>query len=202
MVLMISNVLKPVVTRVITPTANAMLKMGLTPNSVTLVGAIGAVVSALYFYPTGHFFAGSMFISFFALSDLFDGTMARISHKGGSVWGSFLDSTVDRITDSTVFIGLLLSLNKSSDSLVPVVLIALVAGILVSYVRAKAESLDIECSGGIAERTERIVIALCAIGFHGLGIPFALAGGMWILAVISVFTVVQRMWIVRKAVLA
>ena len=200
MVAMISDVIKPAVTRVISPTAKAMLKMGLTPNSVTFVGALGAIVSALIFYPTGHLFAGTLLIALFALSDLFDGTMARISHKGSSPWGSFLDSTVDRITDSMIFVGLLLWLNKTSDLLVPVVLVALVSGILVSYVRAKAESLDIECSGGIAERTERIVGALCAIGFHGLGISYVLSVGMWILAVLSVVTVLQRMWIVRKAV--
>ncbi len=199
MVAMISNVLKPAVTRVITPTAKAMLKVGLTPNSVTLLGAVGVVASALLLYPSGHLFGGTVIICVFALSDLFDGTMARISQQGSSAWGSFLDSTVDRITDSMVFVGLLLWLNKSSDPLVPVVLVALVAGILVPYVRAKAESLEIECSGGIAERTERLVVALSAIGFHGLGIPYVLPIGIWILAMLSIFTVGQRMLIVRKA---
>ena len=199
MVPMISRVLKPVATRAITPTAKAMLRMGCTPNGVTIVGAIGVVVSAFIFYPSGHFFLGSILVTVFVLSDLFDGTMARISEQGSSPWGGFLDSTIDRIADSSVLIGLILFLNRNSDPLVPVVLVALVTGILVPYIRAKAESLGIECSGGFAERTERLIVALLAIGLYGLHVPFALATGMWILAILGVVTVGQRILIVRKA---
>jgi CDP-diacylglycerol--glycerol-3-phosphate 3-phosphatidyltransferase len=81
-----------------------------------------------------------------------------------------------------------------------VVLVTLVAGILVPYIRAKAESFGIECSGGIAERTERLIISLTAIGLDGLGIPFVLAGGMWLLALLGAFTVAQRMLIVKRAI--
>jgi CDP-diacylglycerol--glycerol-3-phosphate 3-phosphatidyltransferase len=70
---------------------------------------------------------------------------------------------------------------------------------LVPYIRAKAESFGIECSGGIAERTERLIISLVAIGFHGLGIPYIMAIGMWLLAVLGTYTVVQRMLIVKRA---
>ena len=173
--------------------------MGLTPNSVTFAGAIGLVFSALYFYPRQEFFIGTLLISFFALSDLFDGAMARISQRGASKWGGFLDSTIDRITDSAILIGLILALIETSDSLAPVALGALVAGTLVPYIRAKAESLGIECSGGIAERTERLIIALTAIGFEGLGIPYALAFGVWTLFALSLVTVVQRILIVKAA---
>jgi CDP-diacylglycerol--glycerol-3-phosphate 3-phosphatidyltransferase len=199
MVPMISRVLKPVATRAITPTAKAMLRMGFTPNGVTIVGAIGVVASAFVFYPRGHFFLGTLLITVFVLSDLFDGTMARISQQGSSRWGGFLDSTIDRIADSSVLIGLILFLNKRSDPLVPVVLVALVSGILVSYIRAMAESMGIECSGGLAERTDRLIIGLLAIGLHGLNVPFALTTGMWILAVLGVVTVGQRIIIVRNA---
>jgi CDP-diacylglycerol--glycerol-3-phosphate 3-phosphatidyltransferase len=173
--------------------------VGLTPNSVTFAGAIGLVFSALYFYPRQEFFIGTLLISFFALSDLFDGAMARISQHGASKWGGFLDSTIDRITDSAILIGLILALIETSDSLAPVALGALVAGTLVPYIRAKAESLGIECSGGIAERTERLIIALTAIGFEGLGVPYALAFGVWTLFALSLVTVVQRILIVKAA---
>ncbi len=199
MVEMISDVFKPAVTRVITPTAKAMLKVGLTPNGVTALGGVGVIASSLFFYPSSHFFLGTVLICVFALSDLFDGTMARISNRGSSPWGSFLDSTMDRITDSSILIGLLLALNKISDPLVPVILVALVTGMLVPYIRAKAESLNIECSGGIAERTERLMLALFAIGFHGLGIPFVLSIGIWVLTLLSLTTVIQRALIVRRA---
>jgi CDP-diacylglycerol---glycerol-3-phosphate 3-phosphatidyltransferase len=199
MVVMLSASLKPAVTRAINPIARGALRLGLTPNAVTFIGAAGLVFSALYFYPKQEFFIGTLVISFFALSDLFDGTMARISAKGASKWGGFLDSTIDRVTDSAILLGLILALIEIEDPLLPVALGALVVGTLVPYIRAKAESLGIECSGGIAERTERLIIALTAIGLEGLGVPFALAIGVWTLLVLATVTVFQRIRIVKAA---
>ncbi len=197
--LMLSASLKPAVTRAINPIARGALAIGLTPNAVTFIGALGLVTSALYFYPKGDFFIGTLVISFFALSDLFDGAMARISDKGASAWGGFLDSTIDRITDSAILVGLTLFLIKSDDPLTVVVIGSLVFGSLVPYIRAKAESMQISCSGGIAERTERLIIALTSIGLEGLGVPFALAIGIWALLVLAVVTVIQRILIVKAA---
>lgn len=197
--LMLSASLKPAVTRAINPIARAGLRIGLTPNAVTLIGAIGLIAAALVLYPSGHLFGGTIVIAIFALSDLFDGAMARISQKGASAWGGFLDSTIDRLTDSAILIGVSLYLISQSDSLVSVALGALVLGSLVPYIRAKAESLQIECSGGIAERTERLIIALTAIGFEGLGVPFSLAVGMWALLILAAVTVIQRILIVKAA---
>jgi len=197
--LMLSASLKPAVTRAINPIARGALAIGLTPNAVTFIGALGLVTSALYFYPKGDFFIGTLVISFFALSDLFDGAMARISNKGASAWGGFLDSTIDRITDSAILVGLTLFLIKSDDPLTAAVIGSLVFGSLVPYIRAKAESMQISCSGGIAERTERLIIALTAIGLEGLGVPFALAIGIWALLVLAFVTVIQRILIVKAA---
>jgi CDP-diacylglycerol--glycerol-3-phosphate 3-phosphatidyltransferase len=199
MVVMLSASLKPAVTRAINPIARGALRVGLTPNAVTFIGAIGLIISALYFYPRQEFFIGTLVITFFALSDLFDGAMARISAKGASKWGGFLDSTIDRVTDSAILIGLILALFDSADPLLSVALGALVAGTLVPYIRAKAESLGIECSGGIAERTERLIIALTAIGLEGLGVPYALAIGVWALFILAAVTVLQRIRIVKAA---
>ena len=196
---MLSASLKPAVTRAINPIARAGLRIGLTPNAVTLIGAIGLISSALFLYPNGHLFGGTIAISIFALSDLFDGAMARISQTGASSWGGFLDSTIDRLTDSAILIGVVLYLISEDDSLTAVVLGALVLGSLVTYIRAKAESMQIECSGGIAERTERLIIALTAIGFEGLGVPYALAVGMWLLLGLAAVTVIQRILIVKAA---
>ena len=197
---MLSARLKPAVTRVITPVASFALRIGITPNAVTWVGAIGVVVSSLYFYPRGEFFVGTLIICLMALSDLFDGTMARLSSSGSSRWGGFLDSTIDRITDSAILLGVSLYLINLADSLAYVAIATLVTGLLVPYIRAKAESFGIACSGGIAERTERLIISLAAIGFDGLGVPYVLAVGMWLLAILGVFTVVQRMLIVKRAI--
>jgi CDP-diacylglycerol--glycerol-3-phosphate 3-phosphatidyltransferase len=196
---MLSRTLKPAVTRLITPVASLALRIGITPNAVTWVGAVGVVASALYFYPRGDFFIGTAVIVIFALSDLFDGTMARISKAGASKWGSFLDSTIDRVTDSAILLGVSIFLINNDDPLSYVVIATLVTGMLVPYIRAKAESFSITCSGGIAERTERLMMAMSAIALDGLGVPYVLAGGMWLLAVLGLVTVIQRMLIVRRA---
>jgi len=202
MVPMISSALKPLVTRLIEPVARFALRIGLTPNAITILGALGVLASAGFFYTREEYFVGTLFISFFALSDLFDGTMARISQQGASKWGGFLDSTIDRITDSAITIAILIPLIQADDRLSYLGLITLVTGLLIPYIRAKAESFSIDCSVGIAERTERLIIILTATGFEGLGVPFALAAGFWLLAILGVITVFQRIHVVRTGLLA
>ena len=196
---MISDIFKPAVVRIISPTARGLLRIGLTPNSVTTIGAIGVIATSLIAYPNGHLFGGTIAICCLALSDLFDGTMARLSQQGPSKWGGFLDSTIDRVTDSAIAFGLLIFLAQKNDALSYVLIVSIVSGFLVSYIRAKAESLQIECKGGFAERTERLIILLTAIGFTGLGVDYILTIGIWVLAVASVATVLQRLHIVWKA---
>ena len=198
MVLMISSSLKPAVTRLINPLARAALRVGLTPNSVTILGALGLIISAAYFYSNEQYFVGTLVVTFFVLSDLFDGAMARISEKGATSWGGFLDSTIDRVTDSAIVISLALPLIRNEDVLAYPAIVALVTGVLIPYIRAKAESFNIACSVGITERTERLIIILVAAGFHGLGVPYILAIGIWSLAVLGLVTVFQRLQVVRK----
>ena len=198
MVLMISSALKPAVTRLINPLARAALRVGLTPNSVTILGALGLIISASYFYSNEQYFVGTLVVTFFVLSDLFDGAMARISEKGATSWGGFLDSTIDRVTDSAIVISLALPLIRNEDVLAYPAIVALVTGVLIPYIRAKAESFNIACSVGITERTERLIIILVAAGFHGLGVPYILAIGIWSLAVLGLVTVFQRLQVVRK----
>ena len=196
---MIIDIFKHAVVRLISQTARGLLRIGLTPNSVTTIGAIGVIATSLIAYPNGHLFGGTVAICCLALSDLFDGTMARLSQQGPSRWGGFLDSTIDRVTDSAIALGLLIYLAQNNDALSYVLLVSIVAGFLVSYIRAKAESLQIECKGGFAERTERLMILLTAIGFTGLGVDYILTVGIWALALASVVTVLQRLRIVWKA---
>ena len=200
MYLMISDVLKPVVTRIISPMARFFLRIGLTPNSVTVIGALSVVISALYLFPRGQFFIATIIITLFMLSDLFDGAMARISAQGASKWGGFLDSTVDRVSDSAIIFGVCIYLIDRKDQLSTIYLIALVTGVLIPYIRAKAESMAIECSGGIAERTERAIIVLVGTGLHGLGLSYALTISAWLLAILGVITTCQRLLIVKRAI--
>ena len=197
---MISDVLKPAVTRIISPVARFFIRIGLTPNSVTAIGALCVVGSAIYFFPRGDFFIGTLVISFFILSDLFDGAMARMSSQGASKWGGFLDSTVDRVSDSSILFAVCIYLIDNDDQLAILYLVALITGMLIPYIRAKAESMSIECSGGIAERTERAIIVLVGTGLHGLGLSYALTISAWLLAILGVITTCQRLIIVKRAI--
>jgi CDP-diacylglycerol--glycerol-3-phosphate 3-phosphatidyltransferase len=199
MVLMISAHLKPQVTRLINPVVKLAVRAGITANGVTIVGAVGTLGSAFYFYPKGELFVGTLAICFFALSDLFDGAIARVTNGTGTAWGGFLDSTIDRVTDAAILIGVLLYMIDRDQTVSILILIALVSGGLIPYIRAKAESMSIDCSGGFAERTERVVLSLTAIGLYGLGVDFALIVGFGLLSAAGLFTVLQRMVIVYRA---
>ena len=196
--LMISSSLKPAVTRLINPVARLAIRLGVTPDAVTIIGAMGVIASSLYFFSQESYFVGTLVVTIFVLSDLFDGAIARISEKGPSAWGSFLDSTVDRVTDFSITISILIPLIRHNDKLSYLGLITLVTGLLIPYIRAKAESFSIPCSIGIAERTERLIIILVAVGLHGLHIHFALALGLWLLAILGVITVIQRLLVLYR----
>ena len=196
---MISASIKAPVTRVVTPLCRFLLGRGVSANLLSAIGGLGASVSAIAFFSQGIYFWGMVVTLFFILFDLLDGTLARMSDSGGSNWGALLDSTLDRMADAAVLGSVAYFLMKSHDRLVPVLIVALVAGGLVSYIRARAEGLGIECSGGLAERTERLIIIFLALGLAGLGVSYILAIGAWILALVSIYTVWQRLMIVYRA---
>jgi CDP-diacylglycerol--glycerol-3-phosphate 3-phosphatidyltransferase len=197
------NILRPAVTRVMTPLGRALARWGISPDVITTIGTLGVVASALVFYPLGHLFAGTLVITFFVLADLLDGVLARMTGKG-STWGAFLDSTLDRLGDASIFSGLILYFVLKDEPeivLAIVALFCLVAGALVSYAKARAEGLGMTANVGIAERGERLVVVLVAAGLSGLGVPYVLAAGLWLLAAASAVTVVQRMvHVYRQAV--
>jgi CDP-diacylglycerol--glycerol-3-phosphate 3-phosphatidyltransferase len=97
--------------------------------------------------------------------------------------------------------GVALYLVQNDDPLAQLAIASIVIGNLIPYIRAKAESYGIACTVGIAERTERLALTLFAIGLAGLGVPFALAIGMWALFILGIITVCQRIWVVRKGLL-
>ena len=163
---------------------------------VTAAGAFFTILAAVLTFPQGHFFLGTMLIIVFVLFDLLDGTIARLSEKGSNAWGALLDSTLDRLTDAVILGSILWFMISEDDPLVPLVLLTIVLGFLISYIKARAESLGIECNGGLAERTERIIIVLTTVGFAGLGVDYIMGIGFWVLAIASLVTVVQRLRIV------
>ena len=186
--------------RIFTPPARLLLRWGVSPDAVTVVGTVGVVAGALAFFPAGHLFWGVMVITLFVFSDVLDGVMARLAGTTGR-WGSFLDSTLDRVQDAAVFLGLMWwAFGVGEQHVLGVAAsLCLALGMLVSYVRAKAESLGFRADTGIAERAERLIITLVAAGFVGIGVtPLLLTVVLSLLAVASLITVMQRVVHVRR----
>jgi CDP-diacylglycerol--glycerol-3-phosphate 3-phosphatidyltransferase len=197
---MIQNRFKAPVTALITPSCRFLLRIGITANWLTFIGAIGSSISALYFFSRGDFFLGTILVSLFALSDLFDGTMARLSEQGTTKWGALIDSTLDRVTDAAIYAGVIsYAISSDNTNLALLALLALITGALIPYIRAKAESLGIACSVGIAERAERLIIILTATGLYGLGVNIALAGGLLLINIVGLITIVQRLLVVARS---
>ena len=191
-------------TRVFGPLARLLLRLGIHPDLGTVVCTLGVVVGALWFYPRGELWWGTLFITAFVFADLVDGTMARISGRA-SPWGAYLDSTLDRLGDAAVFGGLVLWFLGPGGRPVDgyLALACLVLGFLVSYAKARAESLGWRCEGGIAERADRLVAVLVTTGFTGLFLPgWVLTVVLALLALASLVTIVQRMGMVRRQALA
>ena len=162
------------------------------PNLLTILGAMICLVSAAAF-GAGQFLAGSLLLAIGGLCDLVDGVVAR--HQGiESKFGAFLDSTLDRLVDMAVMLGLIIHFAMAGDQTTALVAaMGLTASILTSYTRARAESLDLILDGGVVERGERIGL-LIAGGVLGMMVP-----ALWILAVGSSATVVQRFESARQA---
>lgn len=187
-------------TKVITPIANLLIRMGVSADAVTVVGTLGVAAGALVFFPQGMLLTGVLVITAFVFSDLLDGTMARSTGKV-SKFGAFLDSTLDRIGDAAIFCGLALYYAGPGDSelYLALSLVCLVMGAVTSYARARAESLGFRADVGIAERADRLVAILVMTGLSALlDQPVLLEVTLWALAVASTITVIQRIWVVRR----
>ncbi|MHA7190715.1 phosphatidylinositol phosphate synthase [Arthrobacter sp. MDT2-16] len=187
-------------TRLFTPLARLLLRWGVTPDAVTIVGTVGVAGGALVFYPLGQLFWGTVFITLFVFSDVLDGIMARTRGHSGP-WGNFLDSTLDRFADGALFAGVAIWFftGGRNPAIAIAALACLVLGMIVSYVRAKAESLGFTANVGLAERAERLVSVLVVTGLTGLGLPEGvLLAVLVILAAASLVTVFQRVRAVRR----
>lgn len=203
--------LRAITTRLFTPLAVVLLRLRVSPDAVTLAGTLGVVAGALWLFPTGHLFAGTMVVMVFAFSDVLDGVMARRAGRSGP-WGAFLDSTLDRLADAALFVGITLWFVRADDDrLTPelaawgtgAALACLALGAVVPYARARAESVGMTAQVGIAERADRLVAALVATGLVGLGVPpVVLVVVLVLLAAASAVTIVQRVTVVRRQALA
>ncbi|WP_129838432.1 phosphatidylinositol phosphate synthase [Streptomyces sp. RFCAC02] len=194
-------------TRVLTPFAALLIRLRVTPDMVTLVGTAGVMAGALVFFPRGEFFWGTVVITLFVFSDLVDGNMAR-QIGTSSRWGAFLDSTLDRVADAAIFSGIALWYAGGGDNevLCAVTLFCLASGQVVSYTKARGESIGMPVAvNGLVERAERLVITLVLAGFAGwertfdvphIGVLLPIA--LWVVAAGSFVTLVQRVVTVRR----
>ncbi len=191
--------LRSLATTVFGPLARFLLRRGVSPDTVTVVGTLGVVAAGLGLLGTGHLLLGSITIAVFALTDSIDGIMARAAGRSGP-WGAFLDSTLDRFGDAAIFVGLVVHLNARDDDVgAALALAALVLGSVVPYARARAEGLGMTAAVGIAERADRLAVVLVAAFVVGLGAPYLVLDLLLgLLAVASAVTVGQRMATVRR----
>jgi len=180
------------------PMGRALVRLGVTPDAVTIAGTVGVIAGSVFLLARGYLVAATIVITLCCLLDVLDGAMARA--RGYSTrYGGLLDSTMDRVADGAVF-GALVWWFFVSDQRVPAVvaLVCLVGGQVVSYVKARAEGLGFTCDVGLAERMERLILAGIGGLLTGFGVPWGLPAAIWLLAVLTVITVVQRLVHVRR----
>lgn len=181
------------------PVARLLVRLGVSPNAVTVASALAVVTASLVFLPRGSFVAGPLVLGALAACDNIDGQMARL-RGGGTRWGAFLDSNLDRLSDAAIVGGLLLwGVGHDDLPVTYAALAALVFGGMVPYARARAEALGLQASGGIAERADRVVFLLAGTLVVGLGAPeIVLAVVLAVLAAASLITVLQRFAAVHR----
>jgi CDP-diacylglycerol--glycerol-3-phosphate 3-phosphatidyltransferase len=184
---------RAVVARICDPPARALLRAGVSPDAVTVVGTVGVLVGAGVFAVTGNYLAGTIIVTLSAFTDLIDGAMARARGRAGK-FGALLDSSCDRIADGAVFgaVAYYLAVHGRHWG-AAAALVSLVAGQVVSYVKARAEGLGLNANVGLIERAERLIL----LGIGGLisasGVTYGLDVALGVLAVLSIVTVGQRL---------
>ena len=186
------------------PFVNLFIRLGISPDVVTVVGTVGVSAGALVFFPQGMIWQGVLVVTAFVFSDLIDGAMARKLGRSSS-FGAFLDSTLDRVADAAVFGGMALFFAWQAEDRVYLVvtLVCLVMGSVTSYARAKGEGLGYDAKTGLAERPDRLVGLLVPAFFGDLfGVPVVYEVALWVIAVLSTITVVQRILKVRRQAVA
>ena len=186
--------------------ALALGRLGVSPNMLTGTGTALSVTAAVTLLPKGHFVAGPLVLLVVLVADSFDGILARATGKS-SVFGAFLDSTMDRLADGAVlgslaaWAALSMPVGVLRTVTVAAALVAVVMAATVPYARARAESIGATASVGIAERTDRLLVALGSTFLVGLGAPqWVLTVGLLYVAVASFITVIQRVRAVHQQI--
>ena len=191
---------RPSVSRFLEPVGARLVQAGVRADTITIIGTVGTVAAALWFFPLGYLVTGTIAITVFVLLDVLDGAVARAGGSG-SPWGTVLDATCDRIADGALFAGLAwwCFVVANNRLLASATLVCLVSAQVISYIKARAEASGLRADGGMVERAERYIITLLGAGLAGLGVPFALDVALWLLAGLQIVTVFQRLLAVRRS---
>ena len=180
---------------VLDPVVRLALRLQLTPNTVTVLGLLLTLLAATLI-ASGSLLVGAAILTVGSLLDAVDGALAR-ARGGGTAFGGFLDSTLDRAGEAILYMGVAgYYLRTASDPTLPVLaaFVALSGSFMVSYSRARAEGVGFHASVGLAPRTERLVLIIAGIALAGLGLGAALIGAITIIAALTVATLIQRIW--------
>jgi CDP-diacylglycerol--glycerol-3-phosphate 3-phosphatidyltransferase len=180
---------------VLGPIVRLALRLHLSPNAITMLGFL-IVLAAAAVIALGYLLVGAAILVGGSALDAVDGALAR-ARGGGTAFGSFLDSTLDRAGEAAVYLGIAAYyLANSSNPTWPVLaaILALAGSFMVSYSRARAEGIGLTAAIGLAPRTERVVLIVAGLGLAGLGLSPALSGVLWVIAALTVATTAQRIW--------
>ena len=180
---------------VLAPVVRLAIALHLTPNTITVIGLL-ITIAASVMVANGMLLLGAAVLTAGSLLDAVDGALAR-AQGGGTAFGGFLDSTLDRAGEAILFIGIgAWLLGNLADPTWPVLalLVALAGSFLVSYSHARAQGIGLAANVGLAPRTERLVLVIAGVALAGLGLTQGLIGALVVVAGLTVATVIQRIW--------
>ncbi len=183
---------------VIDPLAKLLINLKVSPYVLTASGLFFSILG-FNFFRLGHLFFGGLMIILAGICDVLDGRLARETNRV-SKYGALIDSVVDRYSEVFLFLGLLIYFWERSLTLTILLFLAIAGSLLVSYIRARAEGLGIECKVGIMQRQERMsyLAAGAILGAIPFLANFFLILAIWIIAILSNFTVIQRVVYIRN----
>jgi CDP-diacylglycerol--glycerol-3-phosphate 3-phosphatidyltransferase len=180
---------------ILAPVVRLAMALHLTPNTITVIGLMITLVAAIL-VGSGWLLVGAAVLTAGSLLDAVDGGLAR-AQGGGTAFGSFLDSTLDRASEAILYTGIavwFLTTLPEPTWPVLVVLVTLTGSFMVSYARARAEGIGLTASVGLAPRVERLVLVIVGVALAGLGFTAVLIGILVLVAALTVATVLQRIW--------
>jgi len=173
------------------PIARLIGRTGVSPNVITVMGVV-LNLGVAWVLAQGHTRIGGVLVGLVALFDALDGTLARLTGKR-SRFGAFLDSTMDRFSEAIVYLGLLVFYTQSGAvQEIVLIYVAIVGSVMVSYTRARAEGLGLQCKVGLLTRFERTAVLIISLVLEQVTI------GLWVTAILANFTALQRMYHVWK----